>query len=324
MSVKWGVLGTAGIAAGCTVPGMLKAKDCEVYAIAGRDAGKVQEFQKRFGFKKAYVGYEELLADPDVQAVYIPLPNGLHYEWVMKALKAGKHVLCEKPLALSAAQAEEMYATAEENGVILTEAFAYLHSPYVKALKEEIQSGSIGKVDYIEAAFVGQKCKPDNIRLVKELGGGAMYDLGCYCSSMILSLTDGETEYVKANAEMDDNGIDLCTSGIVKFDNGVRASFNVGMVFEEGSNGRFDRLYVHGTKGYIKSDVEFNQAGELSYTVMTGGKKQTRNVSARQNYTLEVEHMNRMILEGAAPEVTPAFSVRNARFIDEVLQAIGY
>ena len=150
MSVKWGVLGTAGIARGCTIPGMLKAEDCKVYAIAGRDEKKTQFFKEQFGFEKAYVGYEALLQDPEVQAVYIPLPNHMHYEWVIKALKAGKNVLCEKPLALNACEAEEMYRTAKENNVILAEAYAYLHSPYIKSLKEDIASGLIGEIDYVE------------------------------------------------------------------------------------------------------------------------------------------------------------------------------
>ena len=113
MSVKWGVLGTANIARGCTIPGMKMAENCELYAIAGRNEAKVQSYKDEFGFEKAYVGYDKLLEDPEVQAVYIPLPNNLHKEWVIKALKAGKHVLCEKPLALSAADAREMFAVAK-------------------------------------------------------------------------------------------------------------------------------------------------------------------------------------------------------------------
>ena len=134
MSVKWGVLGTANIAKGCTIPGMLLAGNCELFAIAGRNEAKAESYKNEFGFKKAYVGYDKLLEDPDVQAVYIPLPNNLHKEWVIKALKAGKHVLCEKPMALNADDAGEMFAVAGENNVILMEAYAYLHSPYIESL----------------------------------------------------------------------------------------------------------------------------------------------------------------------------------------------
>ena len=323
MSVKWGVLGTANIAKGCTIPGMKMADNCELYAIAGRNEDKVNSFKDEYGFKKAYYGYEKLLEDPDIQAVYIPLPNGLHKEWVLRALKAGKHVLCEKPMALNAQDAKEMFDTARKNNVFLMEAFAYLHSPYVDALRADIDSGIIGKVDYIETAFVGQGMTED-IRLYKELGGGAVYDLGCYCTSMILSLTDAEPSMVLANAEFGGKDVDMFSSALLKFDNGLRASFNVGMIFEPGSYGRWDRLYIHGTKGTIVSSVEYNQAGDLNYTVISEGKKLLRTVHADHNYMLEVRQLGRCIENGEAPHVTEAFSIRNSGLLDMILQEIGY
>ena len=323
MGVKWGVLGTANIAQGCTIPGMKMAQGCELYAIAGRDADKVEKFKQEYGFEKGYVGYEKLLADEEVQAVYIPLPNGLHYEWVIKALKSGKHVLCEKPLALTASDAEEMYRVAEENGVILAEAYAYLHSPYVKTLKEDVKNGTIGDIYYIESAFLTQGYQED-IRLYKELGGGAMYDLGCYCTTLILSLIDAKPSYVKASAEMSDKGVDLFTAGIIGFENGARASFNVGMMMGIGTNARYDRLYIKGTKGCIRSDVEFNQEGELSYQVITQEGITERKVSAKQNYCLEVEQLCRAIGGEETPAISPEFSIKNAGVIDAVLKDIGY
>ena len=165
---------------------MKMAENCEIYAIAGRNETKVENYKNEFGFERAYVGYEKLLEDPDIQAVYIPLPNSLHKEWVIKALKAGKNVLCEKPMALNADDAKEMFAVAKENNVILMEAYAYLHSPYIASLKADIDSGIVGDIDYMETAFVTQGYD-DDIRLYKNLGGGAIYDLGCYCTTMILS-----------------------------------------------------------------------------------------------------------------------------------------
>ena len=147
--IRWGVLGTAGIAAGQTIPGMIEAKNCTRYAIAGRDPEKVRSFREKFGFEKAYGSYEELLADPLVEAVYIPLPNSLHYEWAKKAMEHGKHILCEKPLTPTAAEAEELFKTAEENNVFLMEAFAYLHSPLIAAIKE---NGAEGVAAYIRKA----------------------------------------------------------------------------------------------------------------------------------------------------------------------------
>ncbi len=323
MAVKWGVLGTANIAWGCTIPGMKMAENCELYAVAGRKEDKVNRFKEEFGFKKAYVGYENLVADPEVQAVYIPLTNDLHKEWVIKSLKAGKNVLCEKPLAINADEAREMFEVAKENNVVLMEAYAYQHSPYVASLKEDIQSGIIGDVDYIETAFVGQELL-DDFRLHKEMGGGAVYDLGCYCTTMILSITDSEPETVLADAEFNSNGVDIYTSAFIKFKNGVRAAFNVGMIFPPGSYGRHDRLYVHGTKGCIKSDVEYNQAGELCYTITVDGQKTVRTVNAKQNYTLECEQLGRCIENGETPHVTPEFSIKNAKLLDMILDRIGF
>ncbi len=323
MSIKWGILGTAGIAQGCTIPAMSQAEGCELYAIAGRDETKAKRFQEEYGFTKAYTGYDALLQDQDVQAVYIPLPNALHYQWVMRAIEAGKHVLCEKPLALNAKEAEEMYQAAEEKGVILAEAYAYLQSPYIQALQEDIKSGRIGEVDYIETAFVSQGYEED-IRLDKELGGGAMYDLGCYCTTMILSLVDAKVSKVSAMAELNEDGLDLMTAGIMKFENGVRASFDVGMILGTKSNARMDRLYIHGSKGCIKSAVEYNQEGELCYTLISNGEMMERKVEARNNYALELEQMNRCILGEEKPKVTAEFSLRNAAVMDEVLREIGY
>ena len=163
--VRWGVLGTADIARGQTIPGMQLAEHCELYAIAGRKLEKAKLYQEEFGFQKAYGSYDELLADPEVEAVYIPLPNDIHCEWTVKALKAKKHVLCEKPLAVSEAQAKEMFQAAEENGVMLMEAFAYLHSPFVKAVKAELDAGVIGEIRYLESAFITGRRPDTDIRL---------------------------------------------------------------------------------------------------------------------------------------------------------------
>ena len=321
--IKWGILGTANIARWATIPGIKLASNAELYAIAGRSLEKAKSFAEEYGFEKYYGSYEELLNDKDVQAVYIPLPNGLHKKWVIEALRAKKNVLCEKPLALNAADAEEMFTAAKENGVNLMEAYAYLHSPYMQSLKEDVKSGIIGTVDFIDTAFVTQGYTED-IRLYKDLGGGAFYDLGCYCSTMILSLIDSELVSVKAAAEFTDKGVDQMTTGFVRFANGARASFNVGMIFGQESNSRFDRLYSHGSKGCIKSDVEYNQEGDLSYTIYTAGKSIVRKIKTPQNYSLEIEQLGKCILSGEKPFVTPEFSIKNARFMDAVFKEIGY
>lgn len=323
MKVKWGILGTANIARWGTIPGMKKADNCELYAIAGRSLEKAEKYKEEFGFKKAFGSYDDLLDDPEVQAVYIPLPNDIHIKWVKEALKKKKHVLCEKPLALNAKEVKEMFDTARENGVYLMEAYAYLHSPYIARLKEDVKSGIIGEVDYMESAFITQGYKED-FRLHKELGGGAMYDLGCYCTTMFLSLTDSDPVFVKADAEFSDLGVDLNTAAILKFENGIRASFNVGMILGENTNSRFDRLFIHGSKGSIRSEVEYNQEGEVSYKIYTNDGVIERKVNNPQNYSLEIEQMGRCILNEEKPLITEEFSLKNAKLIDTVLSKIGF
>ena len=322
--IKWGVLGTAGIARGCTIPGMQQADNCEMYAIAGRSMEKAEAFRAEFGFQKAYDSYEALLADPEVEAVYIPLPNELHCEWTIKALNAKKHVLCEKPLAPTLEEIERMIAAAEENGVLLMEAFAYLHSPIVAAVKAELDAGAIGDVLYMESAFLTSDYKLSNIRMRRETFGGCTYDLGCYCTSQILWMLGEEPENVQAVAQFSDQNVDILTTAILSFQSGKKACFQSGMLLATEQDKRIDRLQIHGTKGAIKSEVEFNQAGELSYTLITDAGAQVKTVSAPQNYRLEVEQLGRCIAEGEKQHVTHEFTRMNARTLDRVLKEIGY
>lgn len=267
------------------------------------------------------IGYENLLSDPDVQAVYIALPNNLHKEWVIKALEAGKHVLCEKPMALNKKDAEEMFAKASEKGLILMEAYAYLHSPYVESLKNDVKSGIIGDIDFIETAFYTQGYEED-FRLHKELGGGMIYDLGCYCTTMILSLIDSKPDLVKAVAEMTDENVDFSAAAIMRFKNGTRAAFNAGMVL--GRNARYDRLYIKGTKGSLVSSVEYNQSGHLTYEINTESGKIIREIEAPNNYSLEADNLSLSILGNEKPLISPEFSLKNSELLDTLLSEIGY
>lgn len=319
--VKWGVLGTADIARGATIPGMLQAEHCEVYAIAGRKAEKAADYQRTFGFQKAYSSYDELLKDPEVEAVYIPLPNDLHCEWTLKALKARKHVLCEKPMAVSERQAAEMFRTAEENGVYLMEAYAYLHSPIIAALKAELDAGTVGEVRFLESAFITGRRPDTDIRLRKETYGGSLYDLGCYTVSMALWLLEKEPDTVLASAQFSEKRIDLFTSALLAYDDGAVAHLDCGMVLPQG---RLDRFHLYGTLGEIVSPVEFNQSGEIPYTVIRNGMNETKTVTAPNNYMLEVEQLSCCVLGETSPHVTKEFSLKTARVMDRILCAIGY
>lgn len=326
--IRWGVMGTAGIAAGCTIPAMQKTEDCILYAIAGRTIEKAESFKERFGFEKAYAGYDALLEDKDVDAVYIPLPNHIHCEWVIKALNAGKHVLCEKPLAMNAGEAEKMFAAAKTNKRIFMEAYAYLHSPYIKALKDTVASGEIGEVDYVDTAFLTQDYSED-FRLYKEYGGGGIYDVGCYCTTMILTLIDKPVKYVMADAELDERGVDHMASVLLGFEGGARASFNAGMALGIDTSDRYDRLFVHGSKGWIRSEVEYNQEGEMEFKVTVkkeGWERDTvvKKVTALSNYSLELSNMNRCIRGEDTPLVSEEFSLKNMRLLDEILKKAGY
>ena len=246
--INWGVIGTAGIAKGQTIPGMKLAENCSLYAVAGRDIIKAQAFKEEFGFEKAYGSYEELLMDPDVEAVYIPLPNTLHYEWVKKAILCGKHVLCEKPLVPTAREAEELFQLADEKGVVLMEAFAYLHSPWISAIKQELDSGTIGQVRYMESQFLTSDYDIRNIRMRKETNGGCLYDLGCYTVTMIAWMLGRQPDEIHAASIFSPEQVDLLTNALFLYNNGTKAMMNCGMVLDTDAGLRIDQLRIEGTK----------------------------------------------------------------------------
>lgn len=322
--INWGVIGTAGIAKGCTIPGMQQAENCNLYAIAGRSMEKAKAYQEEFGFEVAYDTYEALLEDPSVEAVYIPLPNELHYEWTIKALNAKKHVLCEKPLAPTPKQIEEMFACAKENGVLLMEAFAYLHSPLMAEIKNEIKSGSIGDVLYMESQFITSDYDISNIRMRKETYGGALYDLGCYTTTQILWMLDEEPVKVQAVADFSEHDIDTYTSGLLTFADGKKANFICAMVLATDKDRRIDCLRIHGTQGDIYCNARFNQSGELQYTLTIGDDCVVKTVSTPHNYRLEVEQLGRCITDGEQPHVSKEFTMKNALLMEKILKIIGY
>lgn len=322
--IKWGVMGTAGIARGFTIPGIRQTDNGQLYAVASRNLEKAEAFQKELGFEKAYGSYEELLADPQVDAVYIPLPNTLHYEWTIKALQAKKHVLCEKPMAPNAELATQMVACAKENGVFLMEAFAYLHSPYTAAIKEELKSGTIGDVVYMESTFITSDYDTDNIRMWKATYGGSLYDLGCYTTSQILWLLEEEPRTIQAIAELSEDGIDTFTTGIMTFAGKKKACFQCGMVLATEQGKRIDRLQIHGTKGSLIADAQFNQCGELTYSICVDGQEIIKTVQTPHNYMLETQQLGRCILNGETPHVSNEFTIANAKVMDTILAKIGY
>jgi predicted dehydrogenase len=321
--VNWGVLGTAGIAEKHTIKGMQLAANCNLYAIAGRNPEKTARFKNEFGFTHEYHTYEDLLNDENIQAVYIPLPNNLHKEWVLKAAAKGKHILCEKPLSGNAKDTAEMIEACNQNHCILMEAFADLHSPFIKKIKEITDSGEIGTLSLIEASFYVPRHPLTNIRMKLENLGGSIYDLGCYNTSLALTMLDREPVEVKALGHLTPEGIDDYATIHMDFGGGVVGISSTGMVLQPGQ--RKSRFAVYGTKGMIDApDYLYNDTGELSFYVLAEGVLRTEQVFSPHNYMLEVEQMGECILSGQQPFVTHRLSLANAEIIDKALAMIGY
>lgn len=318
--VNWGVLGTAGIAKGQTIPGMLKADNCNLYAIAGRKIEKANAFKDEFGFEVAYGSYEEMLADDKVQAVYIPLPNHVHLEWIEKAAKAGKHILCEKPMCMNVEETKRAFEVCKEQGVILMEAFAYQHSDAIKEIANQIKSGAIGDVRLIESCFFTGPPADGDFRWVKEYGGGAVYDLGCYSISLTQRILGELPESIETISHFTEGGVDDFCQMYMRFANGASATLGCGF----NARGRSDRMVVHGTKGSLWADIEFNQEGKNCFEIRTDSDVKKFEYDVKSNYSLEVEQLGRCILDGEKPYITEEFSMQVATVIEDVLKKIGY
>ena len=220
--VRWGILSTANIGVRKVIPATQKAERCEVVAIASRDGERAAKVASELGIPRAHGGYEALLSDPEVDAVYIPLPNSQHAAWTIAAARAGKHVLCEKPLAMTAAEAEEMVRACATEGVLLMEAFMYRLHPSWEAVRELVASGRIGRLRAVQSWFSYFNDDPDDIRNVAELGGGALYDIGCYSINLSRMLFGGEPTGIEASVTRDATATDVLTSAILAFDRGRR------------------------------------------------------------------------------------------------------
>lgn len=328
--VNWGILGCASIARIRTVPGLMKAENAKLYAIASRGRAKAEKFARQYPVEKIYDNYEALLRDDAVDAVYIPLPNSLHREWVERAAKAGKHILCEKPLALNEKEAEEMYAVCQKEGVLLMEAFAYRHAPLIHKVKSVMDAGSIGKIKYIESHLTDVLEDMSNIRMNKNLGGGSFYDMACYnISAISYLLGQKQPSCVKAFAEMDETqGVDVSNTMLLWYENGIQAA-------GYSSLNSYPRGYytVVGDRGRIEVPCNFNCRGMQKFTVTTEGivdnveilqeKKIEYTVMCPDNYMLEIEQFGRCICGEEQPLITKEETLLNIRIMDMVLSDVG-
>lgn len=317
--VRWGIISTANIAQSQLIPAMFRAQNAEVSAIASRNS-KVHAVASVLNIPKAYESYEEILDDPDIDAVYIPLPNHLHKEWVLKAAAAGKHVLCEKPAALTAADAEEMIAACQSAGVKFMEGFMYQLHPQHARVKEIMASGEIGDVKLIRSShsfYLENRVK--DIRMDKSMGGGALYDLGCYCIQAVRHLSEAEPVEVHAVSEIDEAaGVDMSSSVNLKLDNGMAAIFDCS--FDMASRNEYE---VIGTKGTIKVPYAFRpdtNAGMGIILVETAVNSRQEEIHG-DLYRLEVEHFSSAVLSGSQLAITADSTIRNMRILDACLKA---
>ncbi len=322
--LRWGVLSTAAIGRHKVIPGISRAEHCEVVAIASRDLALAEHVAAEHSIPTAHGSYEALLADPNVDAVYIPLPNHLHAQWTIAAAEAGKHVMCEKPLALTASDAERMIEAAERAGVRLLEAFMYRLHPSWVAVRELVDGGRIGRLVAVQSWFSFYNDDPDNIRNIAEAGGGALYDIGCYCVNLSRMLFRAEPGRVAAAIIRDPrNGTDVLTSGLLEFDSGT-ATFTCSTRAEDDQ-----RVHVYGTHGRISVGIPFNIPSDLptEVTVFSGGDppvapdREVLTFAPADPYTVEAERFAIAILEGLPMPVTAGDAVANLRVIERLFAA---
>ncbi|MBX3084934.1 MAG: Gfo/Idh/MocA family oxidoreductase [Anaerolineae bacterium] len=225
--IRWGILSTARIGENAVIPAIHQSRNGVAAAVGSRDIEKGKAFAARNNIPKVYGSYEELIADPDIDAIYNPLPNGLHGEWSIKAAQGGKHVLCEKPLANNAAEAQHMADEFKQHGVLLAEAFMYRFHPQTEKVKQMVDSGAVGKIHLIQAAFSFSIEDEGDVRLSKELVGGALMDVGCYCLNVTRYMLGEEPIEVKAIADFGEKtGVDERLVAIMAFPSGALAHFD--------------------------------------------------------------------------------------------------
>lgn len=319
--VRWGVLSTARIGTEKVIPAMVGSELSRVEAVASRDPALALEVKERFGMSRAYGSYDELLADPDLEAVYIPLPNHMHLEWTVAAAEAGKHILCEKPLAMSSADARTMVAACEKGGVKLMEAFMYRLHPFWTEVKRIVDEGEIGELRAIQVAFSYFNDDPTNIRNIPEVGGGALYDIGCYAINASRFLFGAEPSVVKGSLYRDDRlGTDIVTAGLLDFGGGI-ATFVCSTQAEPDQ-----RVDVYGTEGRLTLEIPFNIPPDRPsrFLHFAGGAPPTdphvvvHEIAAADPYTVQADAFSRSIRTDTGVPIPVEDAVANAEVIEAI------
>jgi D-xylose 1-dehydrogenase (NADP+, D-xylono-1,5-lactone-forming) len=312
VSIRVGILSTARINRLVIAPARESDK-VEITAVASRDADRAESYAREWDIPQAYGSYEELLADPEIDAIYNPLPNSLHVEWSIRALEAGKHVLCEKPLSRHPADVERAFDVAVRAGLVLSEAFMYRHNPQTARLVELVRDGAVGEVRVVRAAFSFTITDGANIRLAADLEGGALMDVGCYCLSGS-RLIAGEPERVYGRAVWE-GGVDTIFAGTLEFPGEVFAQFDCGFRLPNR-----DELEVVGTEGSLFLDDPWHCRRPV-IEVRRDGKVDEIALEPVDSYLLELENLADAIRGDAEPLLDRAESVAQARGIDALYRS---
>jgi len=315
--VRWGILSTARIGTEKVIPGMLKSKTLEVAGIASRDLGKAESAAAALGIKKAYGSYEAMLADPSIEAIYNPLPNHLHVPMTLAAAQAGKHVLCEKPISLTAAELEVLRPHASQ--VHIREAFMVRFHPQWIEVREHLREGVIGDLHFMHVPFSYFNDDPGNIRNMADIGGGALYDIGCYAIVAGRWFFEREPERVIATMERDPVfKTDRTTSGLLDFGSGRQLAFTVST-----QSAKYQRVQLVGTKGRMEIEIPFNapQDAPCRYAVdnasaLDGAGIRTFTLAIADQYQLQAEAFSRAVRTQPPDASALDDAVANMRIID--------
>jgi xylose dehydrogenase (NAD/NADP) len=314
-TLNWGLLSTARINRALIKP-LRASKRTRLLGVASRRISSAQAFAREWDIPRACGSYEELLADPEIDVIYNPLPNHLHAEWTIKALRAGKHVLCEKPLALSLEEVDAMIAASQESGRILTEAFMYRHHPQTLKVKELVDSGALGDLQLIKGAFTFTVKRQDDFRLIREMGGGSIWDVGCYPISYARMIVGEEPAEVFGWQVEGLGGSDVSFVGQMKFGNGVHAQFDSGFKSPLRS-----RIEIVGSFAVLDIPNPFKPGLQTEMTITRDGVKETMKVQGQELYLGEVEDMCDAVLDGKPPRISLADSRGNVAAILRLLES---
>ena len=317
--VRWGVLSTAQIGLKEVIPAMQLGEHCDIRAIASRKLDKARSAARQLGIPKAYGSYEELLAAPDIDAVYIPLPNHLHVPWSIKAMNAGKHVLCEKPIGLNAAQAEELLAAAKKHPQLkVMEAFMYRHHPQWQRARQLVIEGRIGKLRMVQSFFSYYNADSGNIRNTAEVGGGGLMDIGCYCISLSRFIFGGEPQRVCGVMEYDPRfKTDRLTSGILDFGDGT-ATFTCSTQLSP-----YQRVNIYGTEGRVEIEIPFNAPPDrpCRMWLQRGADIEEIALEICNQYTIQGDLFSQAVLHDIEVPTPLEDAVANMRVIEALIRS---